>query len=376
MILPFFTTIAFGQSITGTATGVVRSENEQRVPGVTVTAENIASKATVQTHTDTAGYFKLGNLPSGTYRFTFTSIGFETQVLGNYVLKANQTITVLVNLNNSVSSLNEVVVTGYTAQKKKDLTGAVSIVNVNDLESSPMAGLDAALQGKVAGVTVVSSNQPGGGVAVRIRGLGTINNSDPLYIIDGIPVTGGINMINPDDIESLQVLKDASSASIYGARAANGVVIITTRKAKSGQNQVLYDGYTGVQQVYNLPKLLNAQQYGQEWFTALANAGQKPPAGNPYGTGAVPVIPLFLDAAKTTPAGNTNWYKEIFQPAIIQSSTATFLTGTDKGTTAFDVSYLDQNGIMKYASGFKRYTTRLNIDYNFFNKLKVGNIPP
>jgi TonB-linked SusC/RagA family outer membrane protein len=371
-LLTFFTFTSYAQKET-IVRGLITDEEGVPLAGTTIKATNNTTNFAAGTFTDSSGLFQFLNLPTGgPYTFLITSVGYESQTFSGYTLKAGVTISLSVKLKSISHTLNPVVVTGYTTQRKKDLTGAVSIVNVADAKATPVASIDQALQGKVAGVTVVSSNQPGGGVAVRIRGLGTINNNDPLYIIDGIPVTGNINNLNPNDIESIQVLKDASSASIYGARASNGVVIITTRTAKAGQTQILYDGYTGVQQPYNLPTLLNAKEYGQLWFKALANAGQSPPKGNPYGTGEVPEIPEYLDAAKTTPSGNTNWFKVIFHPAIVQSHTLNFLNGTDKGSTAFNVGYYEQNGILKYASGFKRYSVRFNSDYNFFNRLKVG----
>lgn len=351
--------------------GIVKDAQNQPLPNVSITAKDLLTGKTTGVQSDSLGRFKLQTSSSGTYSFTARLIGFQSQTLSGYVLKPGETISISIKLDEERNNLNEVVVTGYSSQRKKDLTGAVGIINVSDSKSTPAAGIDQALQGRVPGVTVQSSSQPGGGVAVRIRGLSTINSNDPLYIIDGIPVTGNMNTLNPDDVESIQILKDASSASIYGARAANGVVIVTTRTAKKGKSQLIYDGRIGVQTPDNLPKLLDATQYGQLWFKALKNAGQSPPAGNPYGTGAEPIIPEFLDAARTIPSGNTDWSKEVFRPAIIQSHTVNFLNGGERGSTAFNVGYYDQKSNIKY-SGFKRYSTRFNSDYSFFKRLKVG----
>lgn len=371
-MLTFTMSYSFGQT-TVMIRGVVQNERNEKLSGVSVTATNTQTKFSAGTITDSSGIFEFNKLPvGGPYRFSFSMTGFETLVMSGYTLKPGITLSLAIKMKEAVTSLDQVVVTGYTTQRKKDLTGAVSIVKSEDLQSSAVAGFDQALEGRVAGLNVLSSRQPGGGVAIRIRGFGTINNNDPLYIIDGIPITGNVNNINPDDIETIQVLKDASSASIYGARAANGVVIITTRTGKPGRTQLIYDGYTGSQKTMNLPTLTNAYQYGQLWFTALANAGQAPPAGNPYGTGSQPVIPAFLDAAKTTPAANTNWFHAITAPALINSHTVTFLNGSDKGQTAFNVGYYNQDGVLKYSSDFKRYSARFNSDYTYFKWLKVG----
>lgn len=353
--------------------GIVQNEKGEKLTGVAVTATNAKTKFSAGTNSDSSGIFEFVKLPAGSgYSFSFSSLGYEPLTMSGYTIKPDITLTLAMKLKEQSAGSSEVVVTGYTRQRKKDLTGAVSVVRAGDLQSAAVAGFDQALEGKVAGVNVLSSRQPGGGVAIRIRGFGTINNNDPLYILDGIPVTGNVSNINPDDIETLQVLKDASSASIYGARAANGVVIITTRTGKPGKNQLIYDGYIGTQRIMNLPTLTNSSQYGQLWFTALANASQGPPAGNPYGTGSQPVIPAFLNAANTTPSGNTDWFSEITAPAVIQSHTASFLNGNEKGQTAFNVGYYDQKGVLKYSSGFTRYSARFNSDYTYFKRLKVG----
>ncbi len=365
------TSPVFSQTINA-AKGIVTSEKGERLQDVNISAKNTSTNFVVNTQTDSLGQFIFRDLPAGgPYRFLFTMTGFETKELSGYTFKSNSEISLLVEMKESAKSLEQVVVTGYTSQKKKDLTGAVSILNLADAKTTPVASIDQAMQGKVAGVTLLNSGQPGGGVAVRIRGFGTINSNDPLYIIDGIPVTGALNTLNPAEIESMQILKDASSASIYGARAANGVVVITTRTGKAGRPQLLYDGYVGVQNATHLPELLNTEQYGRLWFQALKNANQTIPAGNPYGSGPDPVIPSFLDAAKTTSAGNTDWFTVIFRPALIQSHTLSFLNGTDKGSTAFNVGYLDQKGILEF-TGFKRYSMRFNSDYKFFDRLRVG----
>jgi TonB-dependent SusC/RagA subfamily outer membrane receptor len=189
--------------------------------------------------------------------------------------------------------IDEVLVTGYSTQKKKDLTGAVSIVKSKDLVAVPQGNFINALEGRAAGVTIGSSGEPGAPVAVRIRGISTFGNNDPLYIIDGVPRKGSYqNAINPNDIESIQILKDASAASIYGARAGNGVIIITTKKGKSGEPKITYEASYGSQSPIKFVKVLNAQEWATMRFKALANAGLKPEGANAalYGTGTTPVF--------------------------------------------------------------------------------------
>jgi TonB-dependent SusC/RagA subfamily outer membrane receptor len=207
-----------------TITGKILGEDGVPIPGVTV----LAKGTTVSTVTNSEGNFSIA-LPSGSTRLVLTSVGFEQQEID-----VSTQSTVSVSLKTSSGSLNEVVVTGYSTQRKKDIIGAVSVVNSEDLLRTPAANLAVQLQGRAAGVTVSSAGEPGAGAVVRIRGFASAGNNDPLYVIDGVPTTDP-SKINPNDVESLQVLKDASAASIYGARASNGVIIITTKQGKAGR---------------------------------------------------------------------------------------------------------------------------------------------
>ena len=159
-------------------------------------------------------------------------------------------------------------------------------------------------------------NAPGGGVAIRVRGFSTIRNNDPLYVIDGVPTTSGINMINPNDIATFQVLKDAAAASIYGSRAANGVVIITTKRGRTEETKMNFNSYAGIQTAFNLPRMLNAADYGNLLWEATINDGGQP-ASDIYGSGPEPVIPSWIDQAETIPSGDVDWVSEIFRPALI-----------------------------------------------------------
>lgn len=343
-----------------TITGTVNDEENTPIPGVNVVVKG-TSTGTV---TNIEGEYRL-NVTEDAQALIFSFVGFASQE----VEIANQSL-INVQLQSDAQQLSEIVVTGYTTQDKKDVTGAVSVVEIEEVQSFPVAGADEMLQGRVAGVNVISNNAPGGNTAVRVRGFSTIRNNDPLYVIDGVPTTTGINMINPNDIESMQVLKDASSASIYGSRAANGVVIITTKKGKTEEPAIRLRSYAGVQQAINLPNLLGAQEYGDMLWQANLNDG-KVPSSDIYGDGPNPVVPAYLDDAQTIPSANTSWIDEIFEPAMIQSHYLDFSKGTDKSHSLLSLGYFDQEGILQH-TGFKRITARVNSDYKLLDRLTIG----
>ncbi len=277
-----------------------------------------------------------------------------------------------------IQNLNEVVVVGYTTKEKKDLTGSVAVVGTDEIKSFPVSSLENLIQGQVPGVQVSGTGAPGDGVSVRIRGYSTIGDNDPLYIIDGVPTKDNINLINPNDIESMQVLKDAAAASIYGSRAANGVVIITTKQGQYNQSRITVDGYYGIQQVTNLPEMIGTEEWGELLFEAQLNDGIVP--GNPvYGPGPDPVIPEFLvpgltdgDSARANRAG-TDWFDALFDPAVIQYYNIGYEGGTDNLRSAVSLSMFDQEGTMKFTD-FKRYTFRVNTEYKSANSIfRIGD---
>ena len=341
--------------------GTITDENAGPLPGASILEKGTANGTT----TDFDGNFSIQVADSNAF-LVVSYIGFTTQEIA---VNGQTSITVI--LKEDAAALDEVVITGYTAERKSDLTGAVAIVEMDEVVSQPVASVDNMLQGRVSGVNVVSSGSPGGASTLRIRGYSTIRNNDPLYVIDGVPTTTGINLINPNDIASLQVLKDASSSSIYGSRAANGVVIITTKKGKTDKIKVSFDAHTGIQNANNLPNNLNAQEYGDVYWQAFNNDAITP-SHSVYGNGATPVIPAFLDADNTIPTSNTDWVKEIFDPAIVQSYNLSLSKGGEKSHTMFSLGYFDQEGILKHTD-FSRITTRLNSDYSLFNdKVIIG----
>lgn len=384
-----------------TVTGRVTDESGEPVPGVNI----IVKGTTVGTTSDTNGRYTL-NVADGSATLVFSFIGYVTQE----VAIDNRT-AIDITLKADVVSLTEVVVTGYSSQSKRDITGAVATIDSKQLLSTPSTNVGQALQGKVAGVTVGNENSPGGGVMVRIRGFGTVNDNSPLYVIDGVPTKGNLNTINQNDIESVQILKDASAASIYGSRAGNGVVIITTKKGKMGKPILTYDMYIGTQQPGKFLDLLNTEEYARLTWESRINAGAVGANGNPvhaqFGNGPTPTIPDYIfpagamegdprvaqdangnyvnysnnidgaDFNKTkwliTKANKTgtNWLDEIYNSAPIQNHQIGISGGTEGGRYGVSLNYFNQDGIMKYTN-FERYSLRANTEFNVNKRVRVG----
>lgn len=363
------------------------------IPGATVVLKGSTS---IGTTTDIDGLFTL-TIPDGSTTLVVSSIGFLSQEIGI----ANKTQVSIV-LQSDVKALSEVVVTGYSSQSKRDITGSVSTVDAKEMTKVSAPNVAQQLQGRVAGVTVTSNNTPGGEATVRIRGFGTINNNDPLYVIDGVPTKGGLNSINPNNIESMQVLKDASSASIYGSRAANGVIIITTKKGKAGAPQFSFNSRFGIQTgKVDLGLIKDPQQFGDLLWTQRRNAGlltNGNPSHQQYGNGVNAVVPdyilagssygLFEGDPKTDPslynynrAGfyqivkankeGTDWHKEILRPAAVQEYNLGASGGTETGRYAVSLNYYKQDGVLNHTS-FNRYSLRSNTEFTFKKKIRFG----
>ncbi|HWV33728.1 MAG TPA: TonB-dependent receptor [Dyadobacter sp.] len=354
------------------------------IPGV-----NVQLKGTnVGTVTDADGVYSIEAKGSGAI-LVFSSIG----LIKKEIPVGNQT-TIDVSMEDDIKNLSEVVVTGYAAQRKKDITGAVTVINPKELTSVPSASVTQMLQGRASGVTVGNDNSPGGGTMVRIRGFGSINNNSPLYVIDGVPTQGTLNQINPNDIESMQVLKDASAASIYGARAANGVVIITTKKGKTGAPNITFDFYTGTQRPGKMLDLLNTKELGQYLYEADLGAGKNPSVTSPsaqykfdengkqtiadyiypnvYGdlpsnytyTNDIADPALGKTAFNITKANKegTDWQDVIFDPASISNYQIGASGGSEAAKYALSANYFKQNGILRYTK-YKRYSLRANTEF-------------
>lgn len=400
LCLFLFTSQLFAQKkITGR---VISNADKQPLLGATVEVKG--KKTAAQTSAD--GTFTIEAADNST--LVISSVGFgkmEVPVGGRSDL-GDITLTV------SNTALNEIVVTGYTTQRKKDLTGAVSVVDLADARKQPVPDVVNMLQGQASGVSVVSSGAPGQAPVIRIRGFNSFGNNTPLYVVDGVP-TQNVSDLNPNDIANMQVLKDAGAASIYGSRASNGVIVITTRKG-SGKVKVAYDGYYGIQvpKGGNVWHLLNPTEYGQLLFEAGQNYNTlvptlpKPVGSNIYGYGSAPVLPDFLVAgtangvtntggfaagdpaadpslyyadpvgtnyyqiARANKAG-TDWYHEIFSKKPIQEHNISLYGGNDQSSYLFSLNYFNQQGTLINTYN-KRYTIRANTSYKIGKRVRVG----
>lgn len=398
-LLLMLSVVSFAQTrtVTGKVTG---QEDGGALPGVNVLVKGTTSGAI----TDASGSYSI-SIPGNDATLIFSFIGFISQE----VAIGNRT-SIDVAMASDVQALEEVVVTGYGTERKKDIIGSVAVVSPKELLQTPAANLQAQLQGRAAGVTVSGTGQPGAGAKVRIRGFSTFGNNDPLYVIDGVP-TENPGILNPQDIESLQILKDATSASIYGARAANGVVIVTTRQGKAGAPRISIDSYYGVQTIpqSRYPDLLNAEEYGQYLWRAAEGAtpaGQSTVYNNRiYGTGSQPALPDYIvvdeksspqfkggvaaddprldpslydisNAASIyqileVPRGGTDWFGAITRPAPIQSHQISASGGSDRTTYALGLNYFNQQGTF-INTGYKRYTVRANTMFSPKKWVSVG----
>lgn len=354
-----------------TLTGTVTSKDlNTPLAGATVKT----SRAT--TTTDANGKFTLSTSLNAVITFSYAGM----QTLHYTVVNADK--PVLISLEYTSGNLDEVVVTGYQTQKKANLTGAVSVVNMADIKNVRQGNPVRSLQGRIPGVNITTDGSPGGGATVRIRGINTLGNNDPLYVIDGIPTKRGLQEINQDDIESIQVLKDASSATIYGSRAANGVIIITTKKARNGVHRV--DVNTAASREYYTTKqsMLNTYQRGEAYWRAAVNDKFNPNNNQIYqydwnSDFNKPVlnkviVPEFINTAKTMRSADTRWYDEISQTSLLQNYNIAFTNGGERGNSFLSLGYYDNKGIVKETRA-RKLTLRLNTDYNFFNnRLKIG----
>ncbi len=369
----FCTGMAWAQSNRkGTVSG-----NDDKLP---VIGASVTIKGTgIGTITDINGAFSIN--ASAEDVLVITYIGYQVSEV-----TVGDKIIIPVLLIKASTTLNEVVVTGYTSQRKKDITGSIAVVNIASLKSVPSGSTESLLQGQASGVSVVNSGNPGGGSQINIRGISTLGNSSPLVLIDGVP--GNLRDLNVNDIESMQVLKDAGSASIYGVRGSNGVVIVTTKKGKKGKTTITYDGYYGTQMpLANGFKLAGTQTYMDALFQMQKNSGIDNPTHPQFGTGTFTIPDYILPAGAKEGAPNTDpstynintnqitrankegtdWYHEIFKQAPIQSHNVTAAGGSEKSNFLFSLNYFDQQGTL-INTYLKRYSVRANSDF------KIGHV--
>jgi TonB-linked SusC/RagA family outer membrane protein len=328
--------------------------------------------------------------PANAKNLRISYVGYQAQDVS---ISGQNNISV--TLESSATNLNEVVVTGYGSQRKKDITGSVAVVNVSNLKQVPAGNAESLLQGQASGVTVTNSGVPGGGAAVRVRGITSLGNADPLFIVDGVEVSTGLRDINPDDIESIQVLKDAGAAAIYGIQGSNGVIIVTTKKGH-GKPVVSYNMYLGTQRPLsgNVFNLANPQQYAQAIWNMQSNSGVQDSLRNAqFGTtGNGPVVPDYIipeagkegdpltnpdtydlvdnQITKANKAG-TDWFHEIFKPAMIQNHTVTVSAGSDKSSYLFSINYFNQQGTL-INTYLKKYDVRANTVFNIKDNIRIG----
>ncbi|AWW29773.1 TonB-dependent receptor [Echinicola strongylocentroti] len=332
-----------------TVTGTVKTAAGETMPGANVSVKGTSQGAI----TNLEGEFSI-TVPSREAILVFSFIGYESKE----VKVGNQT-TIDVTLAENLSALNEVVVVGYGSQERAKVTGAISSVSSEEIRELPVPNLASAMQGRAANVSVTNAGAPGADPVVRIRGIGTVGDNDPLYVIDGMPASG-LNQINPADIESIEVLKDASTAAIYGSRAANGVVLVTTKKGTKGKPKVSLDAYYGVQNAWRTLDLLNVDQY-LDFGRDLVNNANDPD---------VTIPPRFDDLGEFANV-HTDWQDEMFQSAPIQDYNVSVSGGGENSLYNISMGYFAQDGIMQGVD-FERVSFRANTQFDLGERVSVG----
>ena len=324
----------------------------------------------------------------------FTFVGYKNET---FSVKTSESAVINIKLTETNKELNDIVITGYSKQSKRDVTGAVSTISAEVVAQTPATDVTSVLQGRVAGVTVDGQGGPGNQQVVRIRGIGTLGDNDPLYVIDGVQTKGGLNLINQNDIETITVLKDAASAALYGARGGNGVIVITTKRGKSGAPRLEYNSYVGYEFQRKFPGILSPQQMADAYWGYLKNSGL-PLTSSLYGNGSSPVLPDYIiqkgspanyGVLEGDPAANpalynlstyrilkankagTNWFDQVFNPALTQSHQLALSGATDKSNYALTFNYTNDNGTL-VKSFFKRYSIRVNTEFKIKPWLRVG----
>ena len=325
--------------------GNVKDESGETLIGVSI----ILKGTTIGTITDIDGNYKI-EVADLNDILIFSYVGYET-----ITEPINGRTEINVTMHVSAIALDEVVAIGYGTKKQGDIIGSVSVIKSDEISDLPIPTIDQALQGKATGVKVTQfSGAPGEGVVVRIRGVGTINYNDPLYIVDGIPTKDAFNTLSPVDIESISILKDASAASIYGARAANGVILITTKKGGKGLPRIIYTMYAGVQSAYNLTEMTNRDQYVELYNEAAVADGRE-----------------IINQEMIDTLPDTDWWEEIFSPALITNHHLTISGGSENVNYLISGNYFKQDGII-LNSGFDRYSLITSISTTLSKRILVG----
>jgi TonB-linked SusC/RagA family outer membrane protein len=376
--------------------GVVKDANGTTIPSVTIQVKG----TNVLTSADANGAFSINAKSTDILQFRF--VGYLTKE----VLVGNQT-KLNVTLQSETKDLSEVIVTGYSRQSKHDVTGAASTISASVIQQTPVTSVEGAIEGRVAGVTVDGQGGPGDQATIRIRGIGTLGNNDPLYVIDGVQIRVGngfgsqnvSNLLNPNDIESLTILKDPSLIAMYGAEGSNGVIVITTKTGKMGAPRLEYSGYYGVENPRNLPKMITPQQQADALYASYKNSGLPVPASvtSFYGNRSSPVLPDYIietapgniGAMAGDPQANaalynqqtyrilqankagTNWWGALFKSAPTQNHNLSLSGATDKSNYAVTFGYLKDDGTL-LNSYFERYSLRVNTSFKVQPWLTIG----
>lgn len=349
LLLTFLATpsLMMSQEVKIKLSGKVLDETSKPLPGATVLIKN----TNLSTITDFDGAFSL-MVTDKNPLLIISYMGYKSKEV-----KASGKDFLEINLQQESNILNDVVVIGYGQVKSKDLTGSISTIKLADLSKQPVANVGEAIQGRAAGVQVITTGQPGSNPIFRIRGTGTIGNNDPLIVVDGMPLTGGLNQINMNDVESMQILKDASSTAIYGARGANGVVIITTKRGSIGKSSLTFDVSTATSEATDMVHVLNASQFASLHNDILNNAGLSP---NP-------------DFQNPSSLGKgTDWVNAYFNAGLQNNYTLAYTTGNEKSKVYTSVNVFDQKGII-LNTDYKRYVLQFNSDTKISDNLKFGN---
>jgi len=376
--------------------GIVKDETGTPMPSVIIQIKGKSASTT----TDVNGKFIINAAKSDILEFRF--VGYQPREI-----PVGDKSTINISLEPDNKSLSEVIVTGYSKQSKHDVTGAASTISASIIQQAPVTTVEQAIQGRVAGVTVDGQGGPGNAQTIRIRGIGTLGNNDPLYVIDGVQVRVGTaggsqnisNLLNPNDIESLTILKDPSLTTLYGANGRNGVIVITTKTGKMGAPRLDYNGYVGVENPRNLPKTITPQQQADALYGSYINAGMAVPGSftSLFGTGTTPVLPDYIIETGSGNIGvmagdpranpslynqnsyrilqankaGTNWWSAMFKSAMTQNHNLSLSGATDKSNYAITFGYLNDQGTL-LNSYFERYSLRANTSFQVKPWLKVG----
>ncbi len=366
LIAIFYSMTSYGQGTISVSGSVLDSKNGEPLIGVSVMVKGTASG----TITNIDGKFSLQTAPDATLIFSYMGYANKEISIGN-----RKELTVM--LEEKSESLDEVVVIGYGVQKKSDITGAISSVSGKDINNVPVASALQALQGKAAGVNIIqNTGAPGGNTTIKIRGTGTINDADPLYVVDGF-IVDGISHLNPNDIANLEVLKDAASSAVYGARAANGVVVITTKSGEQGKTKITFDTFVGISNPWKKISVLDIEQFAlmQDYINGLSNYSSE---GKLYYSKNPDTQELYYDQSKfhriDTIRNNSpeNWWDAVTQTGFKQQYNLSVSGGNEKNKYMISGSYYDEKGIVK-TSGYNRFNVRMNLNSQLASWLNLSS---